>query len=142
MKLTVPLDMSQVRLAGSWATVATTHAPPAAWETYLLVGVFPRGSAHAWCKLHVHVGPKLPGGGASPRRHCLSALEALDGPGERVLLVGTPGAVDESRAPVDADSCSRGHGGWGVVAPGVTWHGFPENELRVEAPAVQARCEV
>ena len=116
--------------------VASTRAPPAAWEAYLLIGVFPRGSAHAWCKVHVFVGRAAKG------RHCLSALEALDGPGERVVLVAAGGDVKTHTANVDEASCSRAHEGWGVVAPGVEWHGFPGNVLRMHEPSVEARCEI
>ncbi len=116
--------------------VASTRAPPAAWEAYLLIGVFPRGSAHSWCKVHVFVGR------AGKGRHCLSALEALDGPGERVVLVAAGGGVHKDVASVDEPSCARAQEGWGVVAPGVEWHGFPENVLRIDDPSSEARCEV
>lgn len=111
------------------------RAPPAAWEAYLLVGVFPQGSVHAWTKAHVFVGRARPG------RHCLSAVEALDGAGEAVVLTADPVRVVERAWSVDDRSCERARGLWSVKAPGLQWDGFPGSVLEVSEPSVTARVE-
>jgi hypothetical protein len=112
------------------------RAPPAAWEAYLLIGVFPEGSAHAWTKAHVFVGRARPGW------YCLSAAEALDGPGEAVVLSADSKRVDKHAWNVDLKSCERARGAWHVKAPGLKWDGFPASALAVSEPArIDARVE-
>jgi hypothetical protein len=112
------------------------RAPPAAWEAYLLIGVFPEGSAHAWTKAHVFVGRARAGW------HCLSAVEALDGPGEAVMLSANATHVQKHAWSVDETSCERARGSWHVKAPGLQWDGFPASVLSVSEPAaIEARVE-
>jgi hypothetical protein len=112
------------------------RAPPAAWEAYLLIGIFPAGSVHAWTKAHVFVGRARAG------RHCLSAVEALDGPGEAVVLSANATRVDKHAWSVDDGSCERARGAWHVEAPGIAWDGFPASVLAVSEPArIEARVE-
>jgi hypothetical protein len=98
------------------------RCPPAAWEAYLLVGVFPVGERLRWCKVHQFVGR------ARPRWHCVSAVEALDGPGETVVLVG--GASGVRKHPRGAD------------APRLEWGPAPETHLVLEEPQVEATARV
>lgn len=113
--------------------LGSSRCPPAAWEAYLLVGVFPGGSAHAWTKAHVFVGRARAG------RHCLSAVEALDGPGEAVVLSADADGIARHALPLDAASCRRARDGWTVSAPRIAWSGFPESRLVVDDPHVDAR---
>jgi hypothetical protein len=100
----------------------------------LLVGVFPAGSAHAWAKAHVFVGRAPPG------RHCLSAVEALDGPGEVVVLDADATGVRKHAWAIDETSCTRARGAWNLAAPHVTWSGFPACTLSVDEPRLEARA--
>ncbi len=112
------------------------RVPPAAWEAYLLIGVFPDGSAHAWTKAHVFVGRARPGW------HCLSAAEALDGPGETVVLSADSKRIEKHAWSVDERTCERARGAWQVKAPGLEWAGFPASVLSVREPArIDARVE-
>jgi len=112
------------------------RAPPAAWEAYLLVGIFPEGSAHAWTKVHAFVGR------AGPGRHCLSAVEALDGPGEVAVLVGGERGVARHLHPIDERTCERAEGEWRLDAPGLAWSGWPESRLTVDEPRVEVHARV
>jgi hypothetical protein len=115
---------------------AGRRCPPARWEAYLLIGVFPPGSAHAWTKAHVFIGRARPG------RHCLSALEALDGPGEAVVLAADGSGVRRHAWSIDDASCDRAQGTWSVSAPHLEWEGFPASRLTVEQPDVEATATV
>jgi hypothetical protein len=107
------------------------RAPPAAWEAYLLIGIFPEASRIRWCKFHVFSGGR-------PGRHCLSAAEALDGPPERLLLIATSDGIEREHRVLDADELERSRDGFGVHAPGVAFGGeFPE--LALDAPRAKAR---
>jgi hypothetical protein len=112
------------------------RCPPAAWEAYLLIGVFPAGSEHAWTKAHVFVGRNLPG------RHCVSAVEALDGPGEAVVLAAAASGVRRHAWAIDAASCERARDGWSVRAPRLAWTGFPATKLVVDDPRVDVSATV
>lgn len=107
------------------------RAPPAAWEAYLLIGIFPEASRLRWCKFHVFSGGR-------PGRRCLSAAEALDGPPERLLLMATADGVEQERSVLDADELERAGDRFWVHAPGVAFGGdFPE--LALDAPRAKAR---
>jgi len=114
------------------ALAAGSRCPPARWEAYLLIGVFPPGSAHAWTKAHVFVGSARPG------RHCVSAVEALDGPGEVAVLAASMSAVRRHVWSIDDASCRRARDAWSVTAPHVEWTGLPESRLEVAEPDVSA----
>jgi hypothetical protein len=112
------------------------RSPPSAWEAYLLIGVFPAGSVHAWTKAHVFVGRNRAG------RHCASAVEALDGPGEAVVLAADGSGVRRHAWAIDAASCERGRDEWSVMAPRLEWTGFPRTKLVVDDPSVEASATV
>jgi hypothetical protein len=108
------------------------RSPPARWEAYFLIGIFPAGSVHAWVKAHVFVGQARRG------RHSLSAVEALDGPGEAVVLAADASEVRRDAWPIDAESCERTRGEWAVKAPRLEWSGFPATTLAIRDLAVHA----
>jgi hypothetical protein len=102
------------------------------------VAVFPERSAHAWAKAHVFVGNARPG------HRCLSAVEALDGPGEIAVLAADAGSPQVRRHawPVEDASCARARGGWDVEAPGLAWRGWPTATLTVKEPRITATATV
>lgn len=106
-------------------------APPAAWEAFLLIGIFPEGARLRWCKVHVFVGRARPG------RHCLSAVEALDGAGEIAVMVADERRVERRFAPADDASCTRASDAWRIEAPGIAWSGFPETRLSLGEPRAE-----
>jgi hypothetical protein len=112
------------------------RCPPAAWEAYLLVAVFPEGARLRWAKVHAFVGCARPG------RRCLSAVEALDGPGELVVLTADEAVVKRHARPLDAATCTRSSEGWTVEAPGLVWSGFPETRVVLEVPRVEVTASV
>lgn len=105
--------------------------PPAAWEAFLLIGIFPHGARLRWCKVHVFVGRARPG------RHCLSALEALDGAGEIAVMVADERRVERRFVPTDDASCARAVDAWKIEAPGIAWRGFPETRLSLGEPRAE-----
>ncbi|HEX8794661.1 MAG TPA: hypothetical protein VF765_27130 [Polyangiaceae bacterium] len=107
------------------------RAPPARWEAYLLIGIFPEGARLRWCKVHVFVGRARPG------RHCLSALEALDGAGEIAVMVADERRVERRFVPTEDASCTRAADAWKIDAPGVAWSGFPETRLSLGEPRAE-----
>jgi hypothetical protein len=108
-------------------------SPPAAWEGFFLIGLFPAGSTLRWCKVHVFSGARCAG------QHCFSALEGLDGPGERVALLATHEAVREHRMPLTQGALELGSGRWGLKGPGFVWQGdFPQLTLTLDEPALRA----
>jgi hypothetical protein len=109
------------------------RAPPYAWEAYFFIGIFPEGGELAWCKAHFF------SGGARPDRHCLSAAEALDGPGERAVILATPARIVHDARPLAAADFARAAGAWNVEAPGVRYRGtFPDFELDIAQPELRA----
>ena len=93
---------------------------PAAWEAYLLIGIFPAGKRLRWCKVHAFVGLARPGW------HCLSAVEALDGAGDTVVLVADGDGVRKHvRAGAD---------------PRVAWSGVREANVALDDPRVEAKA--
>jgi hypothetical protein len=100
-----------------------SKAPPAAWEAFLLIGIFPAGARLRWCKVHVFIGRARPG------RHCLSAVEALDGAGEIAVMIADERRVERNFVPTDDGSCTRAAEAWKIDAPGIAWSGFPETHL-------------
>jgi hypothetical protein len=105
------------------------HSPPAEWEGFFLIGLFPGGE---WCKVQLF-------SGGPPTRVCLSAVEGMDGPGATMLILqGTRAGVakHESRA----DELVRAADGWDVRAPGLRWEGTLEGmDLAIDEPRVHAR---
>lgn len=67
-------------------------------------------------------------------------MEALDGAGERALVVATRDGVDRDVAPIDEATCERAADAWDVRAPGFAWRGFPESVLTIAAPRVEMRA--
>ncbi len=112
------------------------RVPPAAWEAYFLIAIFPEGAAHRWAKVHAFVGRARPG------RHCLSAVEALDGPGEVAVLVGDEGGVTRRLRPADERTCERAPGEWRLDAPGLAWMGYPETRLTLDDPRIEVHATV
>jgi len=91
-----------------------------AWDAYLLIGIFPEGERLRWCKVHAFVGRARVGW------HCLSAVEALDGAGETVVLVADGDGVRKHvRAGAD---------------PRVAWSGVREANVALDDPRVEAKA--
>jgi hypothetical protein len=112
------------------------RAPPAAWEAYLLVGIFPAAARLRWCKAHVFVGRTRPG------RHCLSAMEALDGPGEAVVIVADASGANRHVRALNEATCVRAADTWRIEAPGLAWSGYPDTRLTVDEPRILATATV
>lgn len=108
--------------------------PPAPWEAYFLIGVFPASSPIRWCKI------QLFSGGATPGRHCVAALEGMDGPGRALILLGREDRVDATVRDLSPDDLVVASDRWSVSIPGLSWTGrFPDLTLRCEAPALTAK---
>jgi hypothetical protein len=71
----------------------------AAWDGWFFIAIFPGGE---WCKIHLF------SGGRSPRRHCVSALEGLDGGPEELALVGRAGGVERRGGAIGPFAGARG----------------------------------
>jgi len=110
-------------------------APPAAWEAFLLIGIFPELARLRWCKVHVFVGRARPG------RHCLSAVEALDGAGEIAVMVADERHVERRFVPTDEAGCTRAADAWKIDAPGLAWRGFPETRLSLGEPRAEVTAK-
>jgi hypothetical protein len=122
-----------VTLPGLTARHLGRRSPPSAWEAYFLIGIFPAKSALRWCKLHVF------SGGARPDHHCLSAVEALDGAPERLLLRATADHVAIDRTRLSREELTRAREGWDVRAEGLAWGGaFPDLRLELASPPIAA----
>lgn len=74
-----------------------------AWDARFFIAIFPDGQ---WCKIHAF------SGGKSLEKHCLSALEGLDGAPQNVALVGSA-SIDRREARATFDGAS-------ITARGVT----------------------
>ncbi len=100
-------------------------SPPDAWEAFFLIGVFPGSGELRWVKF------QLFSGGRNPGRHCFSALEAMDGPGEELVLLGFGDRIETIRRPLDTPYLSRATETWQVrSSPGLNWTGnWPETKL-------------
>ena len=122
------------------SSVAPRHlasrAPPAAWEAYLVIGVFPAGERLRWCKAHVFVGSARPGW------RCLSAVEALDGPGEAAFLTGDERGVTRHTWALDGSTCARDRNGWRIEAPLLRWAGWPRTHVAIDEPRVELGATV
>jgi hypothetical protein len=64
------------------------------WDARFFIAIFPDGQ---WCKVHAF------SGGKSLEKHCLSALEGLDGPPQDLALVGDVDRVDRRSERVQFD---------------------------------------
>lgn len=96
-----------------------------AWDARFFIAIFPNGE---WCKIHTF------SGGKSLEKHCLSALEGLDGPPQDLALVGhgdrierrteearfDGGDVRARRIAVSIDARDRFH--WIRVPRVLTYH--------------------
>jgi hypothetical protein len=68
----------------------------AAWDGYFFIAIFPSGE---WCKIHLFTGgPK----------HCVSALEGLDGGGQELALIGRVAAVERRGSSIERVTERRG----------------------------------
>jgi len=63
----------------------------AAWDGWFFIAIFPDGE---WCKIHAF------SGGKSLEKHCLAALEGLDGGPQQVTLVGRASGVERRAGDV------------------------------------------
>jgi len=105
------------------------RSPPAAWEAYFLIGIFPPPAPVLWCKVQLFSGRR-------PGRHSLSAIEGMDGGPEKLVLVGTEDAVTEHRSPA---GFSAQPDRWDVRADGLRWTGdFPALRLEIDEPRLSA----
>jgi hypothetical protein len=79
----------------------TPRAPRgrAAWDGWFFIAVFPNGE---WCKIHLF------SGGKSPRKHCLSAVESLDGGPQELTLVGRADGIDRRGGAIGPVHGTRG----------------------------------
>ncbi len=64
------------------------------WDARFFIAIFPNGE---WCKIHAF------SGGKSPSKHCLSALEGLDGAAQDLALVGGTARVERRTDAVRFD---------------------------------------
>ncbi|MCW5828803.1 MAG: hypothetical protein KIT79_05755 [Deltaproteobacteria bacterium] len=111
-------------------------SPPAAWEAFFLIGIFPAGSSLKWTKV------QLFSGGRTPGRHCVSALEAMDGTiGEELILFGHENGVEEVRRKLPRETFDRSRDGWGLrTETGLDWQGtWPSLTLTSREPGFVAR---
>ncbi|MBI2897320.1 MAG: hypothetical protein HYY06_27430 [Deltaproteobacteria bacterium] len=109
------------------------RAPPAAWEAYFLIGVFPEASPLRWCKVQIF------SGGRDLGRTCLSAIEGMDGPGRLLVLAGRSGSIEERSRLLRQGELQRSPDGWHVRLDGLDWAGsYPELRLDCSDPGFRA----
>jgi hypothetical protein len=106
------------------------RSPPAAWEGFFLIGLFPGGE---WCKVQLF-------SGGPPNRHCFSAIEGMDGPGARMLILeGTAAGIAQQEARFD--ELVRAEEGWNLSAPDLRWEGTLESmDLQARGVSARIRC--
>jgi hypothetical protein len=79
--------------------------------------------------------------GGPPGRHCLSAVEALDGSPRATTLLGFSDRIERHEASFSRSDLSIDATGYGARAPGVVASGaLPEVKLALEAPRVNAEA--
>jgi hypothetical protein len=109
------------------------RAPPADWEAFFLIGIFPAGVGLRWCKVQLFSGAPAAGG------HCVSSVEGIDGEGNFTLLRGYADRVERIVRPLRPGELQVAAEGWDVRAPGVGWSGeLPALTLAIEEPAAVA----
>jgi hypothetical protein len=100
-----------------------------------LIGIFPRESEVRWCKV------QLFSGGRDPSRHCLSAVEGMDGDGQVLVLRATRERVERHEVRFPRGGLTAASSGWSVTAPGVSWTGdWPDTVVQCDAATFEARA--
>lgn len=111
------------------------RSPPAGWEGYFLIGIFPAGSALRWCKIQFFSGGRAPG------RWCLSAVEGMNGPGAETVLLGREDGVERHERALAPEEFVRAERRFELRTPHIRWGGaFPDLDLVCDLPSVRARA--
>ncbi len=109
-------------------------SPFNAWEAFFLIGIFPEASPLRWVKF------QLFSGGRNPGKHCMSALEAMDGPGEELILIGWKDRIETVKRPLGSPYLSRSSEAWEVQSSkDLKWTGdWPNLSLHFSLMGVKA----
>jgi hypothetical protein len=98
------------------------RSPPAAWEAYFLIGVFPRESSLRWVKVQLFSGA---------RRHALAAVEGMDRSPQRLVAAGTKDEIFRDEQPVPFTASPDD---FEIGAGDLHWRGFPSSTLQCGSP--------
>lgn len=93
------------------------RSPPAAWEAYFLIGVFPAESALRWLKVQLYSGCT---------RHSLAALEGMDRLPQRLIVAGTAKEIFRDEQPLGFTASDDR---FEIAADDLLWKGFPSSTL-------------
>ena len=105
------------------------RSPPAAWEAYFLIGVFPAESSLRWWKVQLYSGAA---------RHSLAAIEGMDRSPQRLIVAASKEEVFRDERQV---AFSAADDGWDVRAGDLHWSGYPNSTLTSMVPLLDARVE-
>jgi len=77
------------------------RSPPAGWEAYFLIGVFPIESSLRWLKVQLYSGAA---------RHSLAAVEGMDRTPQRLIVAASKDEVFRDEQPLRVSARDRLHG--------------------------------
>ncbi|HLW17619.1 MAG TPA: hypothetical protein VKV69_09720 [Actinomycetota bacterium] len=102
------------------------RSPPAAWEAYFLIGIFPVESSVRWCKVQLYSGCA---------RHSLAAVEGMDREPQRLVVAASKDEVfrDEQPAAFTASPDS-----FEIRSSDLQWRGFPSSRLQSDHLSARA----
>ncbi|MGZ4143424.1 MAG: hypothetical protein ACXVQY_13035 [Actinomycetota bacterium] len=107
------------------------RSPPAAWEAYFLIGIFPASSSLRWCKVQLYSG--------SARGHALAAVEGMERTPQRLIVAASRDAIFRDEQPL---AFTAARDAWDVRAGDLSWTGYPSSTLECEQPTLRARIDV
>lgn len=93
------------------------RSPPAAWEAYFLIGIFPLESSLRWCKVQLYSGCA---------RHSLAAVEGMDRDPQRLIVAASKDDVFRDEQPV---AFTASPDAFEIASGDIYWRGFPSSTL-------------
>ena len=114
----------------------TPAAPPACWDGYFLIGIFPEGSPIRWLKLHLYRGTARPG------RYPIASLEGLGGAGQVFHAFAFDDGITFRTDPLSTEDFLASKDRFEVEVPGrIRFEGrFPDFSVTMEDPKEGLRC--
>ena len=105
------------------------RSPPAGWEAYFLIGVFPAESSLRWLKVQLYSGAA---------RHSLAAVEGMERTPQRLIVAASKDGVfrDEQPLPFTASPDD-----FEIESGDLDWRGFPLSALRCGSPTLVATTD-
>jgi hypothetical protein len=103
------------------------RSPPAAWEAYFLIGIFPAEASVRWCKVQLYSGCA---------RHSLAAVEGMDRDAQRLIVAASKDEIFHEEQPV---GFTASEDGFEIGTADLQWRGFPSSTL--QSDLVSARID-